>query len=280
MKKKVYITEKYVDYKTAVALEELEIKKYVSKQIAMPRYNRSGCIWSPTTLEIPSDGYDILCPPISLVREFLAEVYGVEIFVNPVFGEKRGYDSYEVLGYSPEVQWRDEYGLFYLTNEDFNKMRMAEVEGDFHGEFWKAQMNQLSGTYEDALYDGVVSAVQAVTREDLYQKWIALFEKRKADYLASLKEPTEWPEYVYFESNYSDIHSVLKFDSVVATSDSTKGRYIGIYNSKFWVELEWSLGAWRVVDAQNNVYLGGVAHPVGNPAVIADFIDEKDEKRR
>ena len=273
-----YITERYVDFRTAKRLHDLKFGKYVSKQIPMPHYDHSGCIWSPT-IGIPDNDkrYDILCPPIQLVQLFLADVYGIEIFVNPVFGKKKGYDSWEILGYKADVNWRDEYGLFYLSNDDFNRMRLSEVEADFHGEFWAQQINSPKANYTEALDDAVREAVRSLTDENLYQKWKSLFEAREKEFYKNLKDQPEFGKYLYFDSNYSDLNSIMKLDTMISKS---RARYIGEYNPKFWVEIEWNLGAFRVVDASNNLYLSAVAHVVDSIVGILDLIDEEEEKKR
>lgn len=278
--KSTYITERYVGYDTAVKLNELNFEKYVSKYIAMPHYDLAGSIWEPT-IGVPKVGFDILCPTVSLVREFLAQVYGIEVFITPKFGKKTGYDSFEILGYMPEIHYRDENDSFMLDGDDFNKSALKEVEGDFHGEFWRQMNNPIKGTYQDALADGVTKAVELLSNKEFSVRWLTLLEMRKNEYLAAQKKPVSFPEAIYFDSTYTgDLHSALKLDQVMGD----KAKYVGYFSNKFWVELKWVGDSWQVTDAHNNLYLGATA--VGTTIeeidrlIKSEMIQEDEEKRR
>lgn len=184
------ITATYISQEEADKLEkELEFSKYVSESVILPRAKRDkvGYLFATGPMAGPlREGEVAYIPTLALLRDFLSEVYKVHVFVYPMFGDKLGYDSWELAGCKYHIADEDEYGLVFLTYDDLNEWL---VSGKYLvDDTWAAEeedrerREDIFPTYEIALREGLKVAMLMITREDQYKTWKELWRKRKKEF--------------------------------------------------------------------------------------------------
>lgn len=256
---KRYITEQYLPFELAEILEEkLEFSSTVSPNIPMPRYDKYGCILEPKIGPLEDGHY--YCPPLSIVQTWLREIYHVHVEATISFGEKLGYDSWEVLGYRPFIGEEDESGLVFLEYDDLDMWRQSYkyCTLKFGEEYWIASGSLINKSYSLCLLEALEDAILMLTREGVHEMWKSLRLKRRETFI---EDNLSFSPYIWFQSYYGDCHSLMALDSKV---DETTAVYKSCLDceDKASVLLEYKFGDYIVSEASIPVYIGKKAIPL------------------
>lgn len=264
------IIDKYLGYSDAVVLEKLGFSKYVSRHIPLLRYDKSKCLVG--FKEGPLDEGHIYCPSLSLVQSFLREVYRVHIAVHPMFGEKKGYDSWEVVGYRFFIGEENEYGLCYLNNDDLDEWIKSYKfcnHDSFHEEFWDQVWVDINKDYDLCFQEAIKCALEMLGNSDAWHTWRDLRRKRLEE--AVVDPDPELPKYVWFQSGVGyEVWGLMELGD-----DGTYRTYCTDVESPESLRLEFKFGEWIVMEASHNSFLGCRPIVVKNEKdrdIIADII--------
>lgn len=268
---KQVITETYVDFETAKALDRLGFNKVVSKNICMPWYTQHGFLikydqdltnFQPSTLPL------IPAPSIGVVLKWLRVVYRAILIPTPIFGNKIGYDTWEVLGWRIEDHVMTEENGIMLTYSDFNNemlsSKYANNPNDMNGELVQEEwLEELRSNPELALKIAIRERVEwiekMISTGNTY--WAKDLEERKKEF-EEKKAVHEFPEYVLFHSFSGNPHSLFKKATALEDNLVLYKGYLLKGDKDTECKISIMFGELRVVDSNKGVYLNKQAYPI------------------
>lgn len=270
------IIERYVDLMTADKLGDMGIKDYMSldQMRLYPFFKISDRYLHPPKCyygEVPEDPRSnevIICPPDSLVSRFLLEVYNIFLEITSSFGDKVGYDMFEVIGYTYQINVIEK-GACYLEYDD-NKFFLSSkycnnrIEEDYYAEeFKKTLYNNPTDALHEAVERGVIIAHDKGQSGPYYKNLMLQSEedaKAKALKEKKLGSEDRYPYSVIFSSALYGLHSHFT-DTGERTEDGLaiyrRGQCkIGVCNM---------FGDFRVQSGEgpeSQVYMGKICTPI------------------